>query len=287
MRIPRFLLLTLVLGWAHPAAALAPGKAEGTLSVGQASVELKAAYATQYLNEEGLADGPELRILLTDRKVDADLLTGPEAGSVERAARKGEVRGILLRLDPARLAAAPVRGTLLMQPARAADSLMHFTVTGESGGFDALQVGKDRVQGTASFRSSGGDGPAFGYRVAFSAPLRQDRPDARLIGQRAQDSPQAKAVLAFERALLDGDMATVSAHTTPERFRGLDGDFARVGPVAFLEQVRLQLPETAVRQRQIREVVIHGRRAWVVMVKEDGTRTIADLVHVDGVWKVD
>jgi hypothetical protein len=287
MRAARLALLTLVLGWAHPAAALAPGKAEGSLSVGQASVELKSAYATQYFNEEGLADGPELRILLADRKVDVDLLAGPDAEGVERAARKGELRGILLRLDPSRLVTAPVRGTLLMPPARAADSLMHFTITGESGGLDALQVGKDRVQGTASFRSSGGDSPAFGYRVAFNAPLRQDRPDARLIGARAQDSPQAKTVLAFERALLDGDMATVSAHTTPERFRGLDADFARVGPVAFLEQVRLQLPEPAVRQRQIREVVIHGRRAWVVMVTEDGSRTIADLVHVDGVWKVD
>jgi len=108
-----------------------------------------------------------------------------------------------------------------------------------------------------------------------------------LIGPRAQESAPAKAVLSFERALLDGDLAAVSALTTPERFAGLDADFARAGPVVFLEQVRAQLPEPAVRQRQIREVVIHGRRAWVVMVNDDGSRTIAAVVHIDGAWKVD
>jgi hypothetical protein len=151
----------------------------------------------------------------------------------------------------------------------------------------ALQVSKDRVQGKVQFQSAPGTSPAFGYRSAFSARLVQDRPTARLIGARAQESPPAKTVLAFERALLDGDLATVSAHTTPARFAGLDADFVRVGAAVFLEQVRAQLPDPAIRPRQIREVVIHGSRAWVLLIKEDGSRTIAALVHTDGVWKVD
>jgi len=287
MRLLLAPLLTVALAWAQPAAALDPGKADGSLSLGQASVELKTAYATQYFNDEGLADGPELRLLLADRKVDIDLLAGPRTDGIERAARKGQLRGILLRLDPAQLGKAPVRGTLLTVPQSPADSLMHFTMTGDSGGFEALQVTKDRVQGRAQFRSTGGDSLAFNYRATFSAPVVQDRPTARLIGPRAQESAPAMAVLSFERALLDGDLAAVSALTTPERFAGLDADFARAGPVVFLEQVRAQLPEPAVRQRQIREVVIHGRRAWVVMVNDDGSRTIAAVVHIDGAWKVD
>lgn len=280
-------ILTASLGLAGSAGAAGTGKADGSLSAGTASVELRTAYATQYFNEEGLADGPELRILLADRKVDLDLLAGPTADAIERIARKGELQGILLRLDPTQLAKAPVRGTLLMQPPSPSDSLMHFTITGDSGGFDALQVSKDRVQGKVQFQSAAGTSPAFGYRSAFSARLVQDRPTARLIGARAQESPPAKTVLAFERALLDGDLATVSAHTTPARFAGLDADFVRVGAAVFLEQVRAQLPDPAMRPRQIREVVIHGSRAWVVMIKEDGSRTIAALVHTDGVWKVD
>jgi hypothetical protein len=285
----RFLaaILTALLASAGPAMAADAGKADGSLSSEQGAIELKTAYATQYFNDEGLADGPELRILLADRKVDLDLLAGPTADAIERIARKGELRGILLRLDPTQLAKAPVRGTLLMQPPSPSDSLMHFTITGDSGGFDALQVSKDRVQGKVQFQSAPGTSPAFGYRSAFSARLVQDRPTARLIGARAQESPPAKTVLAFERALLDGDLATVSAHTTPARFAGLDADFVRVGAAVFLEQVRAQLPDPAIRPRQIREVVIHGSRAWVVMIKEDGSRTIAALVHTDGVWKVD
>ena len=280
-------ILTASLGLAGSAGAAGTGKADGSLSAGPASVELRTAYATQYFNEEGLADGPELRILLADRKVDLDLLAGPTADAIERIARKGALQGILLRLDPTQLAKAPVRGTLLMQPPSPSDSLMHFTITGDSGGFDALQVSKDRVQGKVQFQSAAGTSPAFGYRSAFSARLVQDRPTARLIGARAQESPPAKTVLAFERALLDGDLATVSVHTTPARFAGLDADFVRVGAAVFLEQVRAQLPDPAMRPRQIREVVIHGSRAWVVMIKEDGSRTIAALVHTDGVWKVD
>jgi hypothetical protein len=280
-------ILTASLGLAGSAGAAGTGKADGSLSAGPASVELRTAYATQYFNEEGLADGPELRILLADRKVDLDLLAGPTADAIERIARKGELQGILLRLDPTQLAKAPVRGTLLMQPPSPSDSLMHFTITGDSGGFDALQVSKDRVQGKVQFQSAAGTSPTFGYRSAFSARVVQDRPTARLIGARAQESPPAKTVLAFERALLDGDLATVSAHTTPARFAGLDADFVRVGAAVFLEQVRAQLPDPAMRPRQIREVVIHGSRAWVVMIKEDGSRTIAALVHTDGVWKVD
>jgi hypothetical protein len=283
----RAAILTALLASAGPAMAVDAGKADGSLSAGKAGVEFRTAYATQYFNDEGLADGPELRILLADRKVDLDLLAGPTGDAIERIARKGELRGILLRLDPTQLANAPVRGTLLMQPPSPSDSLMHFTITGDSGGFDALQVSKDRVQGKVQFQSAPGTSPAFGYRSAFSARLVQDRPTARLIGARAQESPPAKTVLAFERALLDGDLATVSAHTTPARFAGLDADFVRVGAAVFLEQVRAQLPDPAIRPRQIREVVIHGSRAWVVMIEEDGSRTIAALVHTDGVWKVD
>lgn len=287
MRLAIPAILTFGLAWAPPAAALDPGKADGSLSVGQERIELKTAYAVHYFNEEGLADAPELRILLADRKVDVDLLGGPRIDPIERSARKGQVRGILLRLDPAQLGTAPVRGTLLVQPHSPTDSLMHFTLTGDSGGFDALQVSKDRVQGKAQFRSTAGEGAAIDYRATFSAPLLADRPTARLIGARAQESPPAKAVLAFERALLDGDMATVSVHATPDRFAGLDADFTRAGPVAFLEQVRAQLPDPGIRPRQIREVVIHGRRAWVVMLNDDGSRTVATLAHVDGVWKLD
>ena len=281
------LLALALLGLTRPAAALDPGTADGSASLGGKSVELKTAYATHYFNDQGLADGPELRILLADRKVDVDLLSGPLVDAIERAGRSGQVRGVLLRVDPEKLGAAPVRGTLLMPVESAQGALMHFTITNDTGGFEELKVSKNRVMGRASFRSTGGDVPAFSYDAKFSAPLFKDEPTARLIGERAQDSPAAKAVLAFERALWDGDMATASALTTMERFAALDADYRRVGPEVFVEQVRAQLPDPVVRQQQVREVVLHGRRGWVVLVSGEGTRIVASVVHTDGVWKVD
>lgn len=281
------LLAIVLLGLAHPAAALDPGTADGSVTLGGKSIDLKTAYATHYFNDQGLADGPELRILLADRKIDVDMLSGPLVDAIERAASSGQIRGVLLRVDPEKLGAAPVRGTLLMPVESAGDSLMHFTIANDTGGFEGLQVTRDRVRGMAHFRSTGGDAPAFSYSAKFSAPLFKDEPTARLIGERAQESPVAKVVLAFERALWDGDMATVSAHTTVERFAGLDADYRRVGPQVFVEQVQAQLTDPAVRKQQVREVVMHGRRAWVVLVNGEGTRIIASVVHTDGVWKVD
>lgn len=281
------LLVLALLGLTRPAAALDPGTADGSVTLGGKSIDLTTAYATHYFNDQGLADGPELRILLADREVDGDLLSGPLVDAIERAAGSGQVRGVLLRVDPEKLGAAPVRGTLLMPLESAQGSLMHFTITKDAGGFEDLKVSKNRVLGRASFRSTGGDVPAFSYGAKFSAPLFKDEPTARLIGEPAQESPAANAVLAFERALWDGDMASVSAHTTPERFAGLDADFARVGPAMFLKQARAQLPDPVVRKQQVREVVMHGRRGWVVLVSDEGTRIIASVVHTDGVWKVD
>jgi len=283
--LPLLAIPLLVL--TRPAAALDPGTADGSVTLRGTSVDLKTAYATQYFDDQGLADGPELRILLADRKIDLDLLSGPLVDAIERAARNGQIRGVLLRVDPDKLGAAPVRGTLLMPVGSAPDSLMHFTLTDETGGFEGLKVSKNRVAGRASFRSTGGDAPAFSYNAQFSAPLFKDEPTARLIGERAQESPAAKAVLAFERALWDGDLATVGAHTTAERFAGLDADYRRVGSAVFVEQVHAQIPDPAVRKQQIREVVMHGRRGWVVLVSGEGTRVIASVVHTDGVWKVD
>lgn len=46
MRLAVTAFLTVVLAWARPAAALDPGRADGSLSVGQETIALKIAYAT-------------------------------------------------------------------------------------------------------------------------------------------------------------------------------------------------------------------------------------------------
>ena len=272
----------------RPALAADVAKTAGTLTTPQGTVAISEAYAVEYLDEEGLGTGPELRILLADRRVDRELLSGPQLTGLERAARKGELRGILLTLDPKLRNAAPVKGTLLTAPAVPHDTLTHFTVTGEGGGFSRLEISGNRVVGAAQFRSNSAP-PAqpYGYEVAFRAPLSKDLPSARVIGKRAQESAQAKAVLAFERALREGDMYGVSAVATPARFAELDALYLRAGAASFLEQVRAQLPEPQLRPAQVRELTVYGNKAYLVLVDPAGTRTVAALLHQDGTWKVD
>jgi hypothetical protein len=286
----RLLAILTVLSFAAagPVVAADAARPMGTLTTAQGTVPLVEAYAVDYLDEEGLGEGPELRILLADRRVDRELLSGPQLTALERAARKGAVRGVLLHLDPKKLNKAPVRGTLLLPPAAPQDTLTHFTVTGEGGGFGSLEVAGNRVSGAARFQSqSAPPAQPYGYEASFKTAVAKDFATARLVGKRAQDSAQAKAVLAFERALRDGDMLTVSSFATPARFAEIDALYLRAGAASFLDQVRAQLPEPQLRPAQIRELAVYGNKAYVLMVDAAGTRTVAALAHQDGTWKVD
>jgi hypothetical protein len=286
-RLPT-LAVALYLAAIGAAIAADASTTSGSLTTPRGKVALTEAYAVEYLNEEGLGDGPELRILLADRRVDRDLLSGPQLTGLERAARKGLLRGVLLRLDPKLLNKAPVRGTLLAGPGAPQDALTHFTVTGDSGGFSSLAVAGNRISGAARLESKSAPPiQPYGYEATFKAPVTKDAASARVIGRRAQESGQAKAVLAFERALRDGDMLSVSTFTTPDRFAELDAAYLQAGVAGFLEQMKMQLPEPHLRQAQVRELVVYGNKAYLVMVDATGTRTVVALVHQDGTWKVD
>jgi hypothetical protein len=269
-----------------PALAVDAGRATGTLTTSQGATSLSHAYAMQYFNEEGLAEGPELRVLLTDRPVDQELLSGPMLAALERAVRKGGVKGVVLRLDPKELNKAPVRGTLLLPPRTLRDSLLFFTVAGDSGGFESLKVANSRVTGKAVFKSNAPDASAFTYEATFSAPLLKDDPSGRLIGRKAVESPPVQALLAFERSLRLGDLTAASGYATATKMAELDAYQAAVGRTVFLEEVAAGTPDSRIREQQIQEVVLRGKRAYVIILEESG-RTIAPLVHAEGTWQVD
>lgn len=269
-----------------PALAIDPGKATGTLTTAQGAASLSHAYAMQYFNEEGLAEGPELRVLLTDRAVDQDLLSGPMLTALERVVRKGGVKGVVLRLDPKELNKVPVRGTLLLPPPTPREGLLFFTIAGDSGGFESLKIGNNRVTGKAVFKSNAAEASAFAYEATFSAPLFKDDPSGRLIGRKAAESPPAQALLAFERSLRLGDLTGAGGYATATKMAEIDAYQAAVGPAVFLEEVAARTPDTRVREQQIQEVVLRGKRAYVIILEESG-RTVAPLVHAEGTWQVD
>lgn len=284
---PRWLAV-LFVGTLLPAPSLAidPGWAKGTLTTARGEVALTHAYAMEHLDEEGVADGPELRILLSEHEVSETLLSGPFLTALERQVREQGLRGVLLRLDPKRLAAAPVHGTLLEAPADPQQSLRFFTLGGDAVGLDNLRVDPTRVTGHARHAPVAGASADFAYDVTFSAPRFTDVVRERLTGAKARDSAPVKALLAWERAVRAGDLDAAKAYATPGQMARLEAYRAAVGAEAFRREVGAGIPDQRQRERQIKEVLVRGDRASVV-VQEKGARSVSVLVRQDGAWKVD
>lgn len=272
-----------------PALALDPGTARGELAVNGQKVTLTHSYALRQDNAEGLMDGPELRLLFADREVSPEVLAGPVLSDVDRLAREGAVRGLVLRVAADRTPES-VNGTVLFPPADPQASLPFFTKSGAGAGFTRFQLGDNRVVGEAEMQSD--RDPSFKgmavyeYRVSFSAPIFQDRKvTASLKGKEARESAPARAFLAFEKALREGDLAKVRAAVIPARWKELETYLAQVGEAQFKAQAREMSPPTATRQKQIERVVVREDRATVIY-KEPGATGFQSLVREGEVWKV-
>ncbi len=282
-----FLLLVALC----PAAVLAldPGTASGELTVNGQRVALTHAYALRQDNAEGLMEGPELRLLFTDREVSPEVLAGPVLGEVDRLAREGAARGVLLRVAADRRPES-VNGTVLFPPDDPQASLPFFSKSGAGAGFSRFQLGDNRVVGEAEMQSDRDpffkDMAVYEYRVSFSAPIFQDRKvTATLKGKEARESAPARAFLAFEKALREGDLAKARAAVTPARWKELEVYLAQVGEAQFKAQAREMAPPTATRQKQIDRVVVREDRATVIY-KEPGATGFQSLVREGEVWKV-
>lgn len=271
------------------APAIDPGVARGELVLDGETVPLTHSYALRQDNAEGLMDGPELRLLLADRELSTDLLAGPVLSGLDRLARQGGVKGVLLRVDADRRPDA-VRGTVLHAPPDPQQSLPFFTRSGKDAGLERFEVGDRRVVGEVAVPADAEPGfpgvPAYGYRASFSAPIFEDRRvSADLKGKDARQSAPARAFLAFEKALREGDLAKVRAAITSARWQETEGFIAQMGEAQFKAQVRQMVPPTATREKQIERVVVREDRATVIY-RESGAKGFTVLVKDGDAWKV-
>jgi hypothetical protein len=269
--------------------ALDPGVARGELVLDGEKIPLTHAYALRQDDTEGLMDGPELRILLADRELSTDLLAGPVLGDLDQRARQGGVKGVLLRVAADRRPES-VNGTILHAPPDPQQSLPFFTRSGQGGGFTRFELGDKRVVGEVEEKPDAEAGfpgvPVYGYRASFSAPIFEDRKvTANLQGKEARQSAPAKAFLAFEKVLREGDLQKIRAAVSPSRWRETEQFIAMVGEAQFKAQVREMVPPTATREKQIERVVVRENRATVIY-KEAGARGFTVLVKDGGTWKI-
>jgi len=268
--------------------AQAGSEVKGTLEINGATVPIKYAYALQHNDEEGFLDGPELRILLSDREVDPGLLGDLVLSRLDTMAREKKIRGLLLKLDPKK-EPREIHGTLLEAPASPQASLPFFTQSGDTTSIKKLDIKDGKVSGVLEEKLSEDsvfpDTPKYGYNITFTAPIQAAAPvTARPKGEEALKSPQAQAILVYEKALREGRIEDAAKLATPEKFGQLEQAIQQMGKPAFLEQVKQFIPEAAVREKQIAEVIVRGKNAVVVIVEEGG-RIAAPVTDTGGVWK--
>ena len=149
------------------AAAIDPGRATGYVEIEGERIELREAFAHLHHNADGrLSFTPELRIVLADREVPQSSLAGLEALPVLELARTGQVRGLLIRLDPDE--PGTVQVTLLVRPQAADGSLVTLRYgSPEAGVVRQLKLSKTRVGGSVACPAT----PELKCAVQFSAPV--------------------------------------------------------------------------------------------------------------------
>ncbi len=149
------------------AAAIDPGHASGYVEIDGERIELREAFAHLHRNAEGLLSfTPELRIVLADREVPQFSLAGLEALPVLELARTGQVRGLLIRLDPDE--SGTVQLTLLVPPQAPDGSLvtLHYG-SPNHGVVRQLKLSPTRVGGTVACPATA----ELTCSVQFSAPV--------------------------------------------------------------------------------------------------------------------
>jgi hypothetical protein len=116
--------------------------------------------------------------------------------------------------------------------------------------------------------------------------------DARaetLTGTKAQKSPQADVLLAYEHALLSQGIDAASRYMTPERLAYMKEVLKQFGEQGFKEfqaRQRQLTPEGEARRRQIEKIVVNGNTA--VLNARTGPNVVDEVrlaKTVEG-WKI-
>ncbi len=268
-RLPGLLLAGLAL-LPDGALAIDPGTARGTITIDGRVIEVAHSAVVLKKDDEGLLDrDPELRIFVSDREIGNDALAGIVYLPVEYLAEKGQVAGLLVRVQPDDMQTAHVSvhvsGTdVLSLPA------------GE--GLRKLSHSDTRVGGTLA----GSAGP-LEFSITFSAPLfHEPEITGEVKGRAARGSPQIIAVRKRARALAHGDLDHLLALCTPrarDRLKALaaNPDWNDASKRAKAAE---QLEKEAMK---VRRIVIRGPRAVAIFGKDRWM----SFEMVDGEWLVD
>lgn len=272
----RGLALAVLIGCtvlAVGAAAQDAAQVDATLRFNGKALKLTKVLVLQNGNEEGLEEGPRLRIFLSDG--DIPLIAAGAAGVLRAKAyaREAGINGVVILADPGGKSGA-AEASLLNAPGMEPGSFASVTSTSA---FTELKVTASRAAGSISI-----DDAPVALKAKFDAPLSADPVTTDLKGKAALGSAQVQALIAFREALRKGDMAGVAKYATAARQKEISAFRAKAGEAAFREALK-QAPDGSSVTKTIKRLVVRGTTASVVL--EGGE--VAELIQEAGAWKVD
>jgi hypothetical protein len=255
------------------AGAQEAAQVDATLRVNGKTLKLTKVLALQNGNEEGLEDGPRLRIFLSDGDIPIAIAGAAGVLRAKAYARDTGIDGVVILADPAGKSRDAVV-SLLNAPGLEPGSFASVT---SGNAFGEIKVTAARVSGAISI-----DGAPVELKAKLDAPISADPVTADLKGKAALGSAQVLALIAFRDALRKGDMVGVAKYATAARQKEIGAFRARAGDAGFREALA-HAPDGASVTKTIKRLVVRGTTASVVL--ENGE--VAELVQEGGAWKVD
>jgi hypothetical protein len=243
---------------------------------GGADVKLDHVLLVQNGNEEGLEDGPHLRIFLTSGVIPLSVAGAATTLEAASFAKFAKIYGIVILADPTGKNMNAVAYNLNLPPwttqaphdfaAKMPDPhifrQLQVTSTHASG-----ELHVDLVRGWVSAR--------------FDAPITPDPVTQDLSGPAAIESAPAKVYLAYTQAALKGDMAALSKFASPQNAMQMNALHSQMGDAAFRRWLAAD-PNVGSLPNSIIRVIVRGNSASVVSrVKE-----VASLVFDGNSWKM-
>jgi hypothetical protein len=278
------LLLSLICLWLpFNAAAIDPGSAKGNLVLNGTSIPLTHAYAEVHDNAEGALDYPkELRILVADREVPQQSLNGLMFLPIETMARNGQVRGLLIRMNPADASEISIR--LLAAPTEPGEMMMTLSRSGDTFKDKDFKFSDTRVAGAieeAEKEVGLGSVKSLGYNVSFSAPVfNEPAITADLKGAAAQKSPQIEVFKAKIEAMAKGDVAALKALSTA---RANDAGAAFLSDPRAADYLKQGAEEMRKSLAGLERIIERGDVAVAVFAG----KSYMSFAKENGVWKAD
>lgn len=255
------------------AVSLSPAIAQGSLQFEGKIIKLNKVLAVHQGDEEGLGNGPHLRILLTDGEIPMHMARRATLLHASAYARQNKINGVVLETDVAGTNQA-AEAHLLYAPGFAPEA---FASTKSSQAFSHIQIANGRIIGKASLK-----GKTFSIDAEIDAPIVANAISADLAGKKAASSPQAKAVIAFSDALKKGNLEAVGKVATATRLKKLQDIQTQLGIAGFREAMADE-PDGKTLAQSIVRVIVRDDMASVIM----SDKQVQALVLENNLWKVE